>query len=50
VSTDAHHPKHLLNMRFGITTARRGGLTAGDIMNALPLPEFRQALAKGINQ
>jgi len=25
VSTDAHHPKHLLNLPYGILTARRGG-------------------------
>ena len=29
VSTDAHHPNHLLNMRYGILTARRGGLGPG---------------------
>jgi len=44
VSTDAHHPKHLLNMRYGISTARRGGLTAGDVMNTLPAAEFAAAL------
>ena len=33
VSTDAHHPNHLLNMKYGILTARRGGLTAGDVVN-----------------
>jgi DNA polymerase (family 10) len=33
ISTDAHHPKHLLNMRYGIATARRGGLTAEDVVN-----------------
>ena len=33
ISTDAHHPKHLLNMRYGIATARRGGLTAQDVVN-----------------
>ena len=33
MSTDAHHPKHLNNMRYGILTARRGGLTAADILN-----------------
>jgi DNA polymerase (family 10) len=33
ISTDAHHPKHLLNMRYGIATARRGGLAAEDVVN-----------------
>ncbi len=44
VSTDAHHPKHLLNMRYGIATARRGGLRAADVMNTLPAEQFAQAL------
>ena len=35
VSTDAHHPKHLNNMRYGILTARRGGLTAADVLNTV---------------
>ncbi|MDQ1471540.1 MAG: polymerase, partial [Bryobacterales bacterium] len=44
VSTDAHHPKHLLNMRFGITTARRGGLTADDIVNTHSTKQFAKEL------
>jgi DNA polymerase (family 10) len=44
ISTDAHHPKHLLNMRFGITTARRGGLTAEDVMNTRTAEQFGEAL------
>lgn len=40
ISTDAHHPKHLANMRYGVVTARRGWLEAGDIWNALPVGEF----------
>jgi DNA polymerase (family X) len=44
VSTDAHHPKHLLNMRYGILTARRGGLEAEDIVNTYPAEQFVQAL------
>ena len=47
VSTDAHHPKHLLNMRYGILTARRGGLTAGDVVNTYSAPEFVAALKRG---
>lgn len=46
VSTDAHRPLHLQNMRYGIATARRGWLEAGDIVNALTLPGFIAALAK----
>ncbi len=44
VSTDAHHPKHLLNMRYGIATARRGGLEAGDVMNTRSAAAFAEAL------
>jgi DNA polymerase (family 10) len=44
ISTDAHHPKHLLNMRYGIATARRAGLGAGDVMNALPADRFSESL------
>jgi DNA polymerase (family 10) len=44
ISTDAHHPKHLDNMRFGVMMARRGWLTAQDVLNTLPLAEFRKAV------
>ena len=44
VSTDAHHPKHLNNMRYGILTARRGGLIAADILNTQPTEQFMQSL------
>jgi len=44
VNTDSHHPKHLNNMRYGVATARRGWLTAPDVLNALPLGEFVKAI------
>lgn len=47
ISTDAHHPKHLRNMPYGVLTARRGWLTADDVMNTLPLDRFAAALATG---
>jgi len=40
VSTDAHHPKHLAGIHFGVSMARRGWLTASDIWNTRPLGEF----------
>jgi DNA polymerase (family 10) len=46
ISTDAHHPKHLANMRYGVVTARRGWLEPGDILNTLPLDRFTQVLHK----
>jgi DNA polymerase (family 10) len=44
ISTDAHHPKHLPNMRYGVIMARRGWLTAADIVNTLPVKGFTHAL------
>jgi DNA polymerase (family X) len=40
ISTDAHHPKHLPNMRYGVTMARRGWLGPDDVVNAKPLEQF----------
>jgi DNA polymerase (family 10) len=51
ISTDAHHPKHLANMRYGVLTARRGWLEAGDVLNTLSLADFTRAIsAKGIQK
>ncbi|MBL8223451.1 MAG: hypothetical protein JNL62_29735 [Bryobacterales bacterium] len=44
ISTDAHHPKHLLNMHFGVSMARRGWLTSADVLNTLPVEEFQKAI------
>jgi len=44
VSTDAHHPQHLANMRYGVLMARRGWLAKSDIMNTLPADKFAAAL------
>lgn len=46
ISTDAHHPKHLANIRFGVRMARRGWLEAGDVMNTLPLAAMEAAIGK----
>ena len=47
ISTDAHQTKHLgINMPFGVLMARRGWLEPRDVLNALPLPEFEQAIHK----
>ncbi len=43
VSTDAHHPKHLNNMRYGILTARRGGLSAADVLNTRNTGAFQSS-------
>jgi DNA polymerase (family 10) len=44
ISTDAHRPGHLLNMRYGVTTARRGWLEAGDVMNTRGAQQFAAAI------
>jgi DNA polymerase (family 10) len=46
ISTDAHHPKHLHNMWYGVLTARRGWLGPGDVMNTLPADKFESAIRK----
>ena len=44
ISTDAHQTKHLgFNMPFGVTTARRGWLEPGDILNTLSLQQLHEA-------
>jgi DNA polymerase (family 10) len=45
ISTDAHQPKHLHNMRYGVTMARRGWLEAADVTNTLPAAQFAEALS-----
>ena len=44
VSTDAHSTAELHNLRYGIDMARRGLLTARDVLNTLSVDEFRQAV------
>lgn len=40
ISTDAHHPKHLAGIRYGVTQARRGWLEPSDILNTLPAEQL----------
>jgi len=44
ISTDAHHPKHLANMHYGVSMARRGWLEPADVLNTLPPDEFAKAI------
>ncbi|MGA2434671.1 MAG: DNA polymerase/3'-5' exonuclease PolX [Bryobacteraceae bacterium] len=46
ISTDAHHPKHLANMRYGVGMARRGWLEPSDVANTLPLKEFTASVVR----
>ncbi|MDX1494431.1 MAG: hypothetical protein R3253_10255, partial [Longimicrobiales bacterium] len=44
ISTDAHKPEGLDNMRFGVDQARRGWLGPADVLNTRSLTEFREWL------
>ncbi len=46
IATDAHHPKHLENMRYGVMTARRGWLEAEEVINTLSWEQFARLLAR----
>ena len=46
IDSDAHSPAALGVTRWGVTTARRAWLTAGDVLNTLPVDEFRKALRR----
>lgn len=46
ISTDAHHPKHLLNMHFGVAMARRGWLTPQDVINTCSVEQFRKEIRR----
>jgi DNA polymerase (family X) len=46
ISTDAHHPKHLANMSYGVRMARRGWLEAIDVLNTRSADDFAKAIRK----
>lgn len=46
ISTDSHHIKHLNNMSLGISQARRGWLTAEDVINTRTLPDLQKLLKR----
>ena len=46
LSTDAHDPRQLGNMRFAVAVARRAGLEAADVANTRPLAEFLKTLRR----
>ncbi len=50
VSTDAHRPAHLLNMKYGVITARRGWLEAADVLNTKSAAAFESSIrqARGL--
>ncbi len=46
ISTDAHSLNAFQYIRYGVGQARRGWLTAGDVINTRPLPELRKLLKR----
>lgn len=46
ISTDAHKPEGLDNMRYGVEQARRGWLGTADVLNTRTLAEFREWLGR----
>jgi DNA polymerase (family 10) len=44
ISTDAHAVTDLDNVRYGVAMARRGGVRRSEVLNALPLSAFRDAV------
>ncbi len=46
IDSDAHRTATLANMRWGVATARRAWLSAGDVANALAWSEFRTLLRR----
>ena len=46
VDTDAHAPKHMDNIRFGIATAQRGWATKADVLNTRALKQLQEFVAR----
>jgi len=46
LSTDAHDPRQLGNMKFAVALARRAGLEAADVANTRPLADFLKNLRR----
>jgi DNA polymerase (family 10) len=50
LSTDAHNTRELGFMKFAVAVARRAWLTAADILNTRPLPDFLKGLRRSRNR
>ena len=46
ISTDAHRPSGLSNMKYGVWQARRGWLAADDVINTRPWPDLKRLLQR----
>jgi DNA polymerase (family X) len=47
IDSDAHWPRTLANMRYGVATARRAWLTAEQVANTRPWPEVAKLRKRG---
>jgi DNA polymerase (family 10) len=47
IDSDAHWPRTLANMRYGVATARRAWLTAGQVANTRPWPKLDKLRKRG---
>ena len=47
ISVDAHSMGAMNNLKYGVAQARRGWLQRSEVLNALPLAKFRQAVRPG---
>ena len=50
INSDAHSTHDFDQLRFGVGQARRGWLTAADVLNTRPLAELRRFLARTMNR
>lgn len=46
IDTDAHRDKHLDFMRYGVSTAKRGWMEPGRVVNTMPLDRLLKELSK----
>src|SRR3954469_15976543 len=46
INTDAHHTAHYDKIRYGILQLRRAWLTKEDVLNTLPIEEFKKAMKR----
>ncbi|HUO59687.1 MAG TPA: DNA polymerase/3'-5' exonuclease PolX [Candidatus Acidoferrales bacterium] len=46
INCDAHTTTHFEKMKYGVLQARRAWLTKADVLNTLPLEDFRKAIAR----
>lgn len=49
INPDAHSPAGLADTAFGVGIARKGGLTAEDVINTRGLKEIKEFCSKGLN-